>query len=127
MPNFGGKQYRTHGQAYRASQESPKEPSQDAADNQKGGDAVNDQNSPKGKHVVMIKHSGTPEAPAPPFHVKHADGTVHGPMNSSEELMSHMSQHMGGGEEEDLGHDQNHEALENISDGSKEAIESLLG
>jgi hypothetical protein len=49
-------------------------------------------------------------------------------MASNEELMDHMSKHMGGGEhEEDLGHDQNREALESESDGSREAIESLLG
>lgn len=120
MPSHNGQQYRTHGQAARAAKE---QPSQDKTDNSAGGDAVNDKQSPKG-NVMMIKHGGTPEAPAPPFHVKHADGSKHGPMDSKEELMAHMHEHMGG---EDQGMDDSQMDSDYGSEGSQEAIKTLLG
>ena len=115
-----GKHYRSHGQAARfGGKAEAKEPSQDKTTNE-GEDAVG-----KGKNVVMIKHGGTAESPAPPFHVKHADGSTHGPMDSHEELMDHMSSHMGG--DKDLGEDDSQMDSDYGSEGSKAAIDSLLG
>jgi hypothetical protein len=111
-----GKHYRTYGQAERFGK---KQPSEDKTDNAEGGNEVG-----KGANVVMIKHAGTAESPEPPFHVKHADGSKHGPMHSKEELMAHMHEHMGGGE---LGEDDSHMDSDYGMEGSKEAIDSLLG
>ena len=138
MPSFGGKQYRTHGQAYRASQEAggageaAKEPS-----NAAGGNEVDKAGmDSKGKNIIAIKHSGRGEdgKPKPPFHVKHEDGSTEGPMNSHEELMNHLQDHMGGTSEESQeygdaetaengGIDENMESGE----GEEEALKSLMG
>jgi hypothetical protein len=113
-PGADGKHYRTYGQAERFGK---KPMAEEKTDNSEGGNEVD-----SGKNVMMIKHGGTKEAPAPPFHVKHADGSKHGPMDSKEELMSHMHEHLGGGdmENEDMDSDYG-------SEGSKQALDSLLG
>ena len=113
-----GKHYRTYGQAERFGKK--KEPSQDKTDNSAGGNEVDG-----GNNVMMIKHGGTKEAPAPPFHVKHADGSKHGPMDSKEELMEHMHEHLGGGENAE--EESDGMTPDYASDGSKQALESLLG
>ncbi len=111
-----GKHYRTHGQAERFGKTPP---SEDKTDNSAGGNEVG-----KGKNMVMIKHGGTPEAPEPPFHVKHGDGSTHGPMDSKEELMDHLHQHMGG---EEMGADDSQMDSDYGSEGSQAAIKTLLG
>jgi hypothetical protein len=110
-----GQHYRSHSQAARYGAKKEDKP----VDNGAGGNEVG-----KGKNIVAIKHSGRDEDGArPPFHVMHEDGTKHGPMNSHEELMDHLHEHMGGGEfpkEEQPDSDYG-------SEGSEEAIKTLLG
>jgi hypothetical protein len=114
-----GKHYRSHSQAARfGGQKSEAQPVDSAA----GGNEINDKDSPKGKNIVAIKHSGDETGPKPPFHVKHEDGSVthH---DSKEDLMSHLDEHMGGGESmenDDMDSDYG-------SEGSQEAIKTLLG
>lgn len=116
MPNHNGVQYRTHGQAYRASQQDTS--SKDSTSNAAGGAEVGDA---KGKNIVAIKHNG-----GPPYQVKHEDGSV-SKHDSHEELMSHLQQHIPGGMDEDMGEDQSGAANEDFSDGSTEAVNSLMG
>jgi hypothetical protein len=120
-----GKHYRTHGQAARFG-------AKPAASNTEGGNEIEDKGDKSNmagstKHIVAIKHGGTPESPAPPFHVKHADGSTAGPMQSHEELISHLSEHMGGGGMQDEDAHSNDGAMDDMSEGSKDAIDSLLG
>jgi hypothetical protein len=118
-----GKHYRSHGQAARYGGKKD-------ASNASGGNEVEDKGDKpnmagSNKNIVAIKHGGTAEEPAPPYHVKHADGSTHGPMESAEELHEHMQQHFGGGEDE--GEKSNDGIMDDMADGSKEAIESMLG
>jgi hypothetical protein len=122
-----GKHYRSHGQAARfGGKKDAKSESNAVRGNEveDKGDKPNMAGSTK--HIMAIKHGGTPEMPAPPFHVKHADGSTHGPMDSKEELMEHMSEHMGGEMQDEDAHS-NDGAIDDMADGSKEAIEGLLG
>jgi hypothetical protein len=121
-----GNFYRTHGQAERFGKKAAA--SENQTESKQGMNHTEDAAVGKGSHIVAIKHGGTPEAPEPPFHVKHADGSKHGPMQSHEELHQHLAQHFAGGEGEQEAMQPN----ENMdgdyaSEGTKEAIDSLLG
>ncbi len=125
-----GKHYRSHGQAARFGGKKDEKSESNAA----GGNEVEDKGDKpnmagSAKHIVMIKHGGSPEMPEPPYHVKHADGSTAGPMNSDEELHEHLQQHFGegGGEMEDEAMHPNDGIMDDMADGSKEAIDSMLG
>lgn len=113
-----GKHYRSYGQAARfgGAEDKSAKPEDQSQDEPMG--------EQKGGKVVAIKHSGDKESgPKPPFHVKHEDGHVEGPMNSKEELMDHLGQHFGGDEEQE----QENPEQGDMSDGSDEALKTLLG
>jgi hypothetical protein len=125
MPSHNGHYYRTHGQAAGAASAQGDNDvakmggGKDGKDMKSGKDDMKDG---KGKgNIVAVKHSG-----GPPYQVKHEDGSVTS-HDSHEDLMNHLSEHIPGGEgDEDLGHDQNTEALDDMG-GSEAAINSLLG
>lgn len=117
MPTHKGQYGRTNGQAYRRGEEMASSESNDKdMNNAEGGNDI----GKGGKNIVAIKHSD-----GPPYHVKHEDGAV-SKHDSKEDLMSHLDAHIPSGEmEED---DKSNEgSTDNVADGSKEAIESLLG
>lgn len=115
-----GKFYRSHGQAARMGKK--------AATTEAAHDMTHTEDAAVGKgskNIVAIKHNG-----GPPYQVKHEDGQVTS-HDSHEDLMSHLAEHIPGGEGME---DESHESMENDgmdsdygSEGSKAAIESLLG
>lgn len=112
MPTHNGVYGRTHGQAYRAGEQKSSMPKDDmttGADSKMEGG---------GKNIVAVKHSD-----GPPYHVKHEDGSV-SKHDSHEDLMSHLASHIPSGMEE--GEDQSM-ADADMTSGSKEAIDSMLG
>lgn len=118
MPkSSNGTHYRTHGQAYRASQ--TEEPSQDMNNN--GEDHQLGKDMKGGGNIVAIKHND-----GPPYHVKHEDGEV-SKHDSKEDLMAHLDEHIPGGEKDEDDPKESNMDSDYGSEGSREAIESLLG
>jgi hypothetical protein len=115
MPSANGVQYRTHGQAYRAGKEHDASASQDGTSNAESGEEINK----GGGKIVAIKHND-----GPPYHVKHEDGSVT-QHDSKEDLISHLHDHIPGGEDEDVDNDGMDSDFG--SEGSEEAIKTLLG
>ena len=109
-----GKHYRTYGQAERFGK---KPPVQDKTDNSEGGNEV--KGDMKGAGVTAIKHTNG----GPPYKIKHEDGQVTS-HDSHEEAMQEMHKSVPGGES-----DMNDEHMDSDygSEGSKQALDSLLG
>jgi hypothetical protein len=126
MPTHKGEYGRTHGQAYRLGEAKAKAagPGNDMT---QGEGKDNEVDGEKGGNIVAIKHSGrgADGKAMPPFHVKHEDGSV-SKHDTHEDLMGHLDEHMGGGMK-DEDEDSNDGGMGDIADGSKDAIESLLG
>lgn len=125
MPTHNGEYGRTNGQAFRLGE--AKKSAGAKKDDMTKDEGMNKDNKVGGGNIVAIKHMGRDaEGKAmPPFQVKHEDGSV-SKHASHEEMMAHLDQHMGD-EMRDEDESSNDGANMDMTDGSKEAIESLLG
>jgi hypothetical protein len=109
-----GKHYRTYGQAERFG----KKPSEDKTGNAEGGNDVS-KGDMKGSGVTAIKHTNG----GPPYKIKHEDGQVTS-HDSHEEAMQEMHKSVPGGSAD---MDDSQMDSDYGSEGSKQALDSLLG
>jgi hypothetical protein len=110
-----GKHYRSYGQAERFGKKS-----EDKTDNAEGGNEVEGKDKMMGSGVTAIKHTNG----GPPYKIKHEDGQVTS-HDSHDEAMQEMHKSVPGGEEK-MADDSQMDA-DYGSEGSKQALDSLLG